>query len=193
VTRNHFDPSELDRTHPELERVAERLEAHAADADQPIAPDLVARIQAAVDAEPDAAPGWLATLASALGPWRRPAAVLAAGAIVVAIAVGSLAVGDLFERMRNLGASPPPSVTVTPSPSPSPSPTASPTPSTVPSPADSATPTPSSTPTVAPPPSVAPSPSPTSSDDHEFETPEMETPRQSDDSGGNSGPGSGDD
>ena len=184
MTHHPFDPTELARRDPERERTAEHLERYAAATDSPPALDLVARISAAVDEEPDPSGGWWTSLTAGLVAWRRPALMLAAAAVVVAVAVGAVALGDLFERVRNVGSSPEPSVIVSPSPSATPTP--SPSPSPTPTPSASPSGEPSSSPT---PPTGAPTVSP--SDDDDFETPEpSDDPDTSDDS---SGPGGGDD
>jgi hypothetical protein len=177
MTQHPFDPTELDRIDADLDETAFRLERYASTTDAAAPPDLVARITAAIEAEPTPAAGWWTSFSGALVAWRRPAAVLAAAAVMVAIAVTAVAVGDLFEQLRNVGASPVPSVTLTPSPSPTPSATPSPTP----------------TPSVTPSPSPSPIASPTATDDDD----DLETPDPSDDDGfsddDSSGPGGGDD
>jgi hypothetical protein len=187
MTGSPFDPIELGGSDADLEATAERLDGYVREVDAPVPPDLVARIQASIDAEPEPSRGWWAGLASALVAWRRPAAALAVVAMAVAVIVGSIAIGDLFEDLRNVGASPDPSPILTPMPSATPS--ATPTPSLSPSPS----PSPSASPSIRP--SVAPTspPSPSESDD-DLETPEpSDDPDESDDSGGNSGPGGGGD
>jgi len=170
MTRHPFDSSELGRTDPELDRVADRLERYAADARGEPPMDLSARIRAAVEAQPHRR----GTLASFLAAWSGPTRAFAAGGVVALVLVGALALGQLVERAREqVGATPSPSVFPTPTPAPTPSPMPSPTPTS--------TPSPTATPTS--------SPSPT--DETETESPE---PSQSDDSGGgsdNSGPGGG--
>jgi hypothetical protein len=172
MTRNPFDPTELGTDDTSLESIARELEDYAAASADAPPPALSSRIRDAIDAEPV---GWWASVSTALVPFRTPARLLAAAAVVVAAIVGAMALGDLADRARqNVGSSPPPILT-TPSPS-----------STI-SPSPSVSPSPSTTPTTSP--THTPSPSPTGSDDDdEIETPE---PAESDDD--NSGPGGGDD
>ncbi|MGH2402648.1 MAG: hypothetical protein ACRDE6_08035 [Candidatus Limnocylindria bacterium] len=177
MTRHPFDSGELGRTDPEMDRVGQQLERYAADrADEPPM-DLAARIQATLDEEPIPAAGWWASLLGVLATWHGPARLALAAAVVLAVVVGAVTLGELVDRARtNTGASPSPSVIVTPTP------TASPTPTIAPTPTPTATPSPS--------PSTTPTPLPTESDDggEELETPE---PSESDDD--NSGPGGGGD
>ena len=184
MNRHPFDSHELGRAEPELDRVGQALERHAAEESGEPPLDLASRIRSAVDAEP-ARRGPFAGL---LATWRSPVRAVAAAVVVLAAVVGALALGELADRARDdVGATPGPSVVITPSPIPTPTPSPSPSPS----------PTPSSTP--SPTPSVTPSETaePSSTDDDEVETPE---PSESDNSGpgggggsDNSGPGSGDD
>jgi hypothetical protein len=184
MTRHPYGPDELDRVDPGLDRVAEELERYAAGrvGEPPL--DLAARIQAAIDDEPDPRPGWWASFSVALRGLRGPARAVAVAAVVVAAIVGALALGDLAERARqnNVGASP--------SATPISTPTASPT--STPSATPSASPSPSPTVTPSDEPTVLASPT-ASDDDGEVETPE---PSESDNSGpggggDNSGPGGG--
>lgn len=164
---NPYDPSELDRVDPELDRIARRLEDHAAAVRGEPPLDLVSRVGEAIDAEPAPSSRW-----AWLTAWRRPARVVATAAVVVAAVTGALAVGQLLDGLRpDVGG--PPTPVVLPSPSPEPSVTPSPSPTTSPTP--SATPSPTLAPTVSPAP-----PPPTPSDDDDSD----------DDS---SGPGGGDD
>jgi hypothetical protein len=194
MIRHPYGPDELDRTDPDLDAVAEQLQAFASDqrAGPPIG--LAPRIHAAIDAAPDPAFGWWARFAGPLAPWATPARGLAAAAVVAAAVVVALVVGDLADLIRgpiSPGTTPSPSVIVTPSPSPTPSPSITPptSPSPVPSPTQSPRPT---------------TPAPSASDDDDGgQTPE---PSESDSSGpgggggdnsgpgsDNSGPGGGDD
>ena len=59
MTINHFDPSELDRVDPALDKLAEDLEAYAAAASPALPLGLSARIIEAVEAEPIVT-GWRA-------------------------------------------------------------------------------------------------------------------------------------
>lgn len=176
---NPYDPSELDRVDPELDRVARQLEAHAARTEGEPPLDMVSRVWAAVEAEPAPSSRWVWLTA-----WRRPARGLAMAAVVVAAVTGALAVGQILDGLRpDVGGPPTPAVlpspsmepTHSPSPSPTPSPTASPTPSPTASPTASPTPVPTAGPSTP-----LPLPSP---DD------EIETPKPSGDD--NSGPGGG--
>lgn len=186
MSRYPFDRVELGSTDADLDHVARELERYAAEQGEPASLDLVARINAAIAAEPEPRGRWWTVLGAALRPWRGPARVLAVVGVLVAAVMGAIAVGTLAERARddNLGTSPLPVPSLTPSPTPSISP--SPSPAITPSPSPSPTP--------------SPTPQPTASDDDEPETPE---PSESDDSsgpggggddsggGGNSGPGGG--
>ena len=175
---NPYDPSELDRIDPELDRIARRLEDHVArtPGEPPLA--LVSRVWAAVEAEPLPSSRW-----AWLAAWRRPARAVAMTAVVVAAVTGALAVGQLLNGLRpDVGG--PPTPVVLPSPSTEPSPT--PTPSATPSPTPSATPSPTVSPTSVP--TLAPStPQATASDDDD----ELETPEPSESEEDNSGPGGG--
>lgn len=183
MTRHPFDPSELDRVDPTLDRTAERLERYASETDTSVPAGMVGRIQAAIDDEPAPRQGWWATLLSG-GAWRRPATALAAVAVILAVVVGAVALGDLFEGLRNVGASPSPVVSPSETPSPSPTPTPSSTPSPTPTPTAVPTVTPTPIPTISPPTTVAPTPS----DDDGPETPE---PSDDSDDSDTSGPGGG--
>jgi hypothetical protein len=182
MTRHPFDPSELDRVDASLDRTAERLERYASETDTSVPAGMVGRIQAAIDDEPAPRQGWWATLMAG-GPWRRPATALATAAVILVVVVGAVALGDLFEGLRNVGASPSPVVTPSESPSSSPTPTPSATPSPTPTAAPTVSPTP--VPTISPTTTVAPTPS---DDDDESETPE---PSDDSDDSDDSGPGGG--
>lgn len=168
---NPYDPTEIGRHDPELDRVARELEeqAEATGGDPPAG--LAGRIMATIDDEPIPASRW-AWLATLPGPAR----VLAAAAVVVVAVTGALAIGSLLEEARPDVGNPP-----TPALLPSPSATASPSPS--PSVSPSPSPSPTSSPTPSPTIAVVPSPS---DDDDDLATPE---PSDSDDD--NSGPGGG--
>ena len=171
MTRHPFDSDELGRVDPELDGVAERLESYAAEARGEPPLGLTARIRTAVDLEPHSRGRFGALLAR----WSGPVRAMAAGAIVVLVVAGAIALGQLVELTRQqVGASPSPTVIPTPTvvPTPSPTPTATPT--------ASPTPSPTSTPAMTHEPSF--------SEGFETETPE---PTESDGSG-NSGPGGGD-
>jgi hypothetical protein len=166
---NPYDPAELGRHDPELDRVALELERQTAAMSGEPPMDLAGRIMSAIEDEPIPASRW-----AWLGGFRRPARFLAAAAVVVVVITGALAIGSLIEQARpDVGGPPTPAVLPSPSETPAPTPTASPSPSLAP------------TPTLTPSPTVSPSPS---DDDDEIETPE---PSESDDD--NSGPGGGDD
>lgn len=167
---NPYDPSELDRVDPELDRIARQLEDHAARTPGEPPLDLVSRVWAAVEAEPVPSSRW-----AWLAAWRRPARAVAMAAVVVAAVTGALAVGQLLNGLRpDVGG--PPTPVVLPSPSTEPSPSS--TPSATPSP----TPSPTSVPTLAP-----STPQATASDDDD----EIETPEPSESEEDNSGPGGG--
>lgn len=171
---NPYDPSELDRIDPELDRIARRLEDHAARTPGEPPLDLVSRVWAAVEAEPVPSSRW-----AWLAAWRRPARAVAMTAVVVAAVTGALAVGQLLNGLRpDVGG--PPTPVVLPSPSTEPSPT--PTPSATPSPTPSPTVSPTSVPTLAP-----STPQATASDDDD----EIKTPDPSGSEEDNSGPGGG--
>jgi len=181
---NPYDPHELDRLDPELDRVARQLEEHAAEARGEPPLDLAQRIWAAIEDEPAPTSRW-----GWLTGWRGPARWLAAAAVVVAAVTGTIAIGSLIDRARpDVGG--PPTPIVVPSPSESPSLETSPSPSASPSPTMTPAPSPSATPSTV----AQPTPS---DDDDEIETPE---PSESDDDnsgpggggGDNSGPGGGD-
>lgn len=176
---NPYDPAELGRHDPELDRVALELERQSAAMGGEPPMDLAGRIMTAIEDEPIPASRW-----AWLGGFRGPARLLAAAAVVVVAITGALAIGSLMQQAQpDVGGPLTPIILPSPSETPTPTPTASPSPS------------PSTTPTLSPSPSVSPSPS---DDDDEIETPE---PSESDDDnsgpggGGddNSGPGSGDD
>ena len=171
---NPYDPHELDRLDPELDRVARQLEEHAAGARGEPPLDLESRIWAAIEDEPAPTSRW-----AWLSGWRSPARALAAAAVVVAAVTGAIAIGSLIDRGRpDVGG--PSAPVIGPSPSESPS--------LEPSPSRSPTMTPTVSPAATPSPTVEPaSPQATpSDDDDEIETPE---PSESDDD--NSGPGGG--
>jgi hypothetical protein len=166
---NPYDPAELGRHDPELDRVALELERQATAMGGEPPMDLAGRIMSAIEDEPIPASRW-----AWLAGFRGHARLLAAAAVIVVAITGALAIGSLIERARpDVGGPPTPAVLPSPSQTPAPTPTASPSPSLAP------------TPTLTPSPTVSPSPS---DDDDESETPE---PSESDDD--NSGPGGGDD
>ena len=159
---NPYDPHELDRLDPELDRVARELEEHAAAVGGEPPLDLASRVWAAIENEPLPASRW-----AWLAGLRRPARGLAAAAILVAAVTGALAIGSLIDDARpDVGGPSAPAVL----PSPSATPVVQPTDS----------------PTASPSPTVTPSATP-SADDDEVESPE---PSESEDD--NSGPGGGD-
>jgi len=169
---NPYDPAELGRHDPELDRIAQELERQAAAMGGEPPLDLTGRILSAIDDEPMPSSRW-----SWLIGLRGPARLLAAAAVVVVAITGALAIGSLIDQARqNVGGEPTPVVLPSPSETPSPTPSPSNSPSESPSPSPSPTETPSVPPTVQP----------TPSDDDEVETPE---PSESDDD--NSGPGGG--
>jgi uncharacterized membrane protein YgcG len=178
---NPYDPHELDRLDPELDRVALELEEHAAGVRGEPPLDLASRVWAAIENEPLPASRW-----AWLAGLRRPARGLAAAAVVVAAVTGALAIGSLIDDARpDVGGPSAPEILPSPSETPSPEPTVSPSP------------------TVTPAPSATPSPT-----DDEVETPEpseseddnsgpggggdAETPEPSESEDDNSGPGGGD-
>ena len=168
---NPYDPSELGRHDPELDRIARELEQQAAAMGGEPPLDLTGRILSVIDDEPMPISRW-----AWLTGLRGPARLLATAAIVVVAITGALAIGTLIEQARPDVGGPPtpvplPSPSVTPSPSASPSVTPSPSPTLSPSPSATSTPALQPTPT---------------DDDDEVETPE---PSESDDD--NSGPGGG--
>ena len=153
MRRHPFDSDELGRTDPEMDRVAERLERYASDAGGEPPPDLVTRIQAALDEEPIPRRGWYAGLVARLDPWRGAVRLAAAALVVAAAVVGALTLGELADRSRNdTGGPPVPTVPVMPSSSPTLAPTPTPTPTPTPIQVVNvvATPTPTPTPTPAP-------------------------------------------
>jgi uncharacterized membrane protein YgcG len=171
MTGHPFDSDELGRVDPDLGRVAERLERYAAESRGEPPLGLAGRIRSAVDLEPHPRGPFAALLAH----WSGPVRAMGAGAAVVLVVAGAIALGQLVELTRQ-------QVGATPSPTVLPTPTASPTPSPTPTPTPTASPTPSltSTPAVTHEPSF--------SEGLETGTPE---PAESDGSG-NSGPGGGD-
>jgi uncharacterized membrane protein YgcG len=169
MTHHPFDSDELGRVDPELDRVAERLERYAAEARAEPPLGLTGMIRSAVDLEPHPRGRFRALLAR----WSGPARAMAAGAVVVLVVAGAIALGQLVELTRQ-------QVGATPSPTVIPTPTAIPTPSPTPTPTANPTPSPTPTPAVTHEPSF--------SEGLETETPE---PTESDGSG-NSGPGGGD-
>jgi hypothetical protein len=167
---NPYDPSELGRHDPEVDRIARDLERQAAAMGGEPPLDLTGRILSAIEQEPIPTARW--TWLSGL---RGPARLLAAAAVVVVSITAAIAIGSLIEQARqDVGGPPTPVVLPSPSETPSPSPSPSVTPSVSTSPSPTATPTPT----------VQATPS---DDDDEVETPE---PSESDDD--NSGPGGGD-
>jgi hypothetical protein len=171
MTHHPFDSDELGRVDPELDRVAERLERYAAEARAEPPLGLTGMIRSAVDLEPHPRGRFRALLAR----WSGPARAMAAGAVVVLVVAGAIALGQLVELTRQqVGATPSPTVIPTPTAIPTPSPTPRPTPTASP------TPSPTSTPAATHEPSF--------SEGFETETPQ---PTGSDGSD-NSGPGGGD-
>jgi hypothetical protein len=169
---NPYDPGELGRHDPELDRIANELEreATAMGGEPPVG--LTGRILTAIDQEPMPAARW-----AWLTNLRGPARMVAAAAVVLVAITGALAIGSLINGLRpDVGG--PPTPVVLPSPSATPSP--SPSPTIDPSVSPSGSPSPTATPIVQP--------TPSDDDDDEVETPE---PSESDDD--NSGPGGGGD
>jgi hypothetical protein len=166
VTREPFTPAEVGIDDESLHAVAAELEDYAQLAHQAPSAMLVRSVMDAVDAEPAPRRGWLATLTAPGGTARRSLAVAAtAGVVVVAIGIGFLLGRVADAPAPGVGGSPAPSAVTTPSPTPTPTPT----------------PTPS--------PSVAP----TQSVQESFTQQAEPSATESDDHGGNSGPGGGDD
>ena len=189
MTHHPYGPDELDVHDEELDRVAHALEAYAADRTGPVPAGLPSRIVAAIEAEPDSAQGWWASLLAGPRSWHPIGQLSAVAAVVVIAAVGAFALAGIVDELRpDVGATPPASPVVVPSDSPAPSDSPSPSPS----PSPTASPTPTLAPTVAPTPPSTPVPAtpvPTASDDDD-ETPEPDdTPEPSDSD--NSGPGGG--
>jgi uncharacterized membrane protein YgcG len=178
MTMHHYDPSELDRADPELDRLAERLESYAASVEDAPPIGFSDRVMAALDDEP--APvggGWWNRFVGLLATAVPVARAGAAAAIVLVAVVGILTFGSMIRDGRDFGSTPPPA-----SVGPLPSPTSLPSPSQPTSPSPSSSPSPS--------PTVRVTPSPTASDDDEFGTPEPDETPELDD---NSGPGGGGD
>lgn len=174
MIRQPFTLAELGIDDESLARAASELERYAEQTRLGTPPVLVASILDAVEAEPAPRRGWLGGLGARGGILHRSMA-MGVTAAVLAAAVG---VGFLFGRLvdgpaPDVGTSPPPSVMVTPSPTPTL--TATPTPTPTPSPSFSPAATSSSEASESPGLSAEPSAS------------------ESDDSGGNSGPGGGGD
>ena len=162
---NPYDPHELDRLDPELDRVARELEEHAAAVRGEPPHDLASRVRAAIEDEPLPASQW-----AWLAGLRRPARGLAAAAVLVAAVTGALAISSLIDDARpDIGGPSAPALL----PSPSETPVLEPTPS----------------PTVTPSPSVTPRPTPSDDDDDDVD--ELETPRPSESQEDSSGPGGG--
>src|SRR5687768_1212526 len=108
---NPYDPSELDRVDPELDRIARQLEEHAAGTPGEPSLDLASRVWAVVEAEPIPSSRW-----ASLAAWRRPARAVAMAAVVVAAVTGALAVGQLLNGLRpDVGDQPTPVVVPSPS------------------------------------------------------------------------------
>jgi hypothetical protein len=166
MTQHPFDPTELDRPDPELEAVAARLEAFAADESGLAPADLADRIRDRVDREP-APGGWWASLVAWGGRNRRLAAAVAVAGVVAVAIVGAVAFGELigWVRQADVGTSPTPSMTA---------------PQSTPGPNPTVTPSPSPSPTL---PSHSPSPSETEDDDDDDDD------NSGPGGGGNSGPG----
>jgi hypothetical protein len=170
---NPYDPAELGRHDPELDRIAQELERQVAAMGGEPPLDLTGRILSAIDDEPMPSSRW-----SWLSGLRGPARFLAAASVLVVAITGALAIGSLIDQARqNVGGDPTPVVLPSPSETPAPSPSRSLTPS----PSASASPSPTASPTVAP------TTQPTASDDDD----EVETPEPSESDDDNSGPGGG--
>jgi hypothetical protein len=167
-----FDPAEVGVDDHELDAVTMALERYAANTDAVHDPELVARIQAAVDAEPLPRRGWLASLTGGFRGGGVGARALALAGIAAAAIVTAVAVGGLLDLAR----------TVEPGDAASPvvSPSVAPMPTESPSPSNSASPTAS--------PSTSQSPTPSASPSGGGD--ETASPSASDGSG-NSGPGGG--
>ena len=173
MIRQPFTPAELGIDDESLVPAAEELERYAEQTRLSASSALVASILDAVEAEPAPRRGWLGGVAARGGTLHRSFAM----AVTAAVLVAAVGIGFLFGRLVDgpapgVGSSPSP-VVVTASPTPTPTPTVSPTPT--PSPSLSPSPTSSSQASESPGQSAEPSAS------------------ESDDSGGNSGPGGGDD
>jgi hypothetical protein len=141
MSRQPFDPDEVDRPTADVDRSVNELQRYAMTSDADAPRGLSDRIMAAVEREPAPRRGflaWLATLSSTgSGPGRFVRAGAIAATLVLAVA-GALFAGQLADLVRDVGGN----VTQTPSVSPSPSETQS----TSPSPSPSIEPTPSATP-----------------------------------------------
>ena len=172
-----FEPE--DRAEQELERYAQQV--------RPVPPpDFVDRVMGRVEQAPPPRRGLLGGLLALPGAWHRPLQAVAMIVVLVAGVAGALAAGELLISFRNVGSSPPPSVTPTTMP-PSPTPSLSPSPS--PEPSDSDSPKASASETSSA--SERETPEPTET---ERDTPDpSETPEASDDNSGPGGGGGGDD
>ena len=73
MTRHPYGHDELDRVDPELDRVAGELERYAAARSGEPPLGLAARIQAAIDDEPERRAGWWAPFTAGLRGLRGPA------------------------------------------------------------------------------------------------------------------------
>jgi hypothetical protein len=130
---NPYDPHELDRLDPELDRVARELEEHAAGVRGEPPLDLASRVWAAIENEPPPASRW-----AWLAGLRRPARGLAAAAVVVAAVTVALAIGSLIDDARpDVGGPSAPEILPSPSETPSLEPTVSPSPTVTPRPTPS--------------------------------------------------------
>jgi hypothetical protein len=90
MIRHPYGPDELDRDDPELDEIAEQLQAYASDRRSGPTVDLAARIHAAIDAEPDPPVGWWARLTAAIRGPGTPVRGLAAAAVVATAVVVAL-------------------------------------------------------------------------------------------------------
>jgi len=192
MTRHHYDPSELDRSDPQLDDIATELERYAAATSGEPPAGLAGSIMRAIDAEPAPRTG----IAALVAGWAWPARSLAAVAVLTAAIVSGLALGGLLGQAQpDVGASPIPSLGPSQPAPPSPSPSASEPPMT---PSSSPRSTPSSsiapaTPTAAPTARPAtPAPTATDDDDDDDDDDEIETPEPSESDDDSSGSGSDD-
>lgn len=195
MTRLPWDPAEIGSHEADLDEVADRLMRHASATSVGPAPDLAARVSAALDDERVPPWAWWQRVMGT-GGFRGPARLMAAVAVVVAGVVGGLALGSVAELVQQggTGTSPPiqatPSVTPSATPSPTPSPTLSPSPTTSPSPSERPSPV-SSERLMTPMPEGSPrieTPEPSESDDPDEDN---SGPGSGGDGSGNSGSGSG--
>jgi hypothetical protein len=189
MSHHPFDPDELGRGDPELERVARELEAYATSREGQAPVGLESRILAAIDAEPDPARGWWVALLAGPRAWNPVGQLLGAAAVVVVAVAGALAVGQVIDGLRpDIGATPPPSPVLGPSEETSPTTTPPPTSSATPSPSPTPVPTPTLQPTQVPTTSV-----PTASDDDSGSPEPSERPEPSESDHSGPGGGGGDD